>query len=105
MDDIDAALPQTDLPPLLLLSGLLCDETVWEGVAPRLADIARIEMIAFAGLSSIEAMARRVLHNAPPPMMSTGRAPRCCGAGPARLARSDRRRNSGLGRIAPDDPR
>jgi pimeloyl-ACP methyl ester carboxylesterase len=66
MDDIDAALPQTDLPPLLLLSGLLCDETVWEGVAPRLADIARIEMIAFAGLSSIEAMARRVLHNAPP---------------------------------------
>ena len=66
MDDVGAAAPQTDLPPLLLLSGLLCDETVWDGVALRLADVAQTRAIAFAGLSSIEDMAQHVLQAAPP---------------------------------------
>lgn len=66
MADVDAAAPQSGLPPLLLLSGLLCDETVWDGVASRLADLAQTHAIGFAGLSSIEAMAQHVLQAAPP---------------------------------------
>ena len=54
------------MQPLLLLCGLLCDEVVWDDVPARLADVADVSVISFDGLSSIGAMADRVLRMAPP---------------------------------------
>ncbi len=51
--------------PLLLLSGLLCDETVWADIPARLADVAQIHIRSFPGFSSISAMAEHVLQSAP----------------------------------------
>lgn len=50
---------------LVLLSGLLCDETVWQDISDDLQDIATIYMISFKGCDSIEEMAKKVLDNAP----------------------------------------
>jgi pimeloyl-ACP methyl ester carboxylesterase len=47
--------------PLLLLSGLLCDETVWSDIPERLADVAEARILSFGGFSSIPAMAEHVL--------------------------------------------
>jgi pimeloyl-ACP methyl ester carboxylesterase len=54
------------MQPLFLLSGLLCDETVWSDVPRRLADIADVHVVSFGGVSSIATMASRVLAVAPP---------------------------------------
>jgi pimeloyl-ACP methyl ester carboxylesterase len=54
------------MQPLLLLCGLLCDEAVWADIPARLADVADVQVISFGGLSSIGAMAERVLARAPP---------------------------------------
>jgi pimeloyl-ACP methyl ester carboxylesterase len=51
--------------PLLLLSGLLCDETIWADIPHRLADAADTRIISFGGFSSITAMAEHVLAVAP----------------------------------------
>jgi pimeloyl-ACP methyl ester carboxylesterase len=51
--------------PLLLLSGLLCDETVWADIPRRLEDIADSRIISFSGYSSISGMAEHVLSVAP----------------------------------------
>ncbi len=51
--------------PLLLLSGLLCDETVWSDIPQRLADVAESHILSFRGYSSITAMAEQVLSAAP----------------------------------------
>ena len=51
--------------PLLLLSGLLCDETVWADIPERLADVAEVRILSFGGFSSIAAMAAHVLAVAP----------------------------------------
>lgn len=51
--------------PLLLLSGLLCDETVWADIPERLEDVAQAKVISFRGFSSIPAMAEHVLSTAP----------------------------------------
>lgn len=51
--------------PLLLLSGLLCDETVWADIPDRLADVAEVRILSFGGFSSITAMAEHVLAVAP----------------------------------------
>jgi pimeloyl-ACP methyl ester carboxylesterase len=51
--------------PLLLLSGLLCDETVWADIPRRLADMADSRVISFSGCSSITGMAEHVLSVAP----------------------------------------
>src|SRR5450631_844901 len=51
--------------PLLLLSGLLCDETVWADIPERLGDVADVCIISFSGFSSISAMAEHVLATAP----------------------------------------
>jgi pimeloyl-ACP methyl ester carboxylesterase len=56
------ALPR---PPLVLLSGLLCDETIWTDVAERLAAVASVSILYFDAEDSIEAMAQRVLEAAP----------------------------------------
>lgn len=50
---------------LVLLSGLLCDETVWKDVAKDLKDIANIYLISFKGCDSIQMMAQKVLDNSP----------------------------------------
>lgn len=47
--------------PLLLLSGLLCDETIWADIPARLADVADVRILSFRGFSSISAMAEHVL--------------------------------------------
>jgi pimeloyl-ACP methyl ester carboxylesterase len=53
------------LQPLVLLSGLLCDESIWTDVVDRLKDVAAARIISFPGFSSIGAMAERVLKLAP----------------------------------------
>jgi pimeloyl-ACP methyl ester carboxylesterase len=60
------------MQPLLLLCGLLCDEAVWCDVPARLADVAEVRVISFEGLSSIGAMADRVLSEAPPRFAMAG---------------------------------
>ena len=51
--------------PLLLLSGLLCDETIWADIPQRLGDAADVRVVSFRGFSSIPAMAEHVLARAP----------------------------------------
>lgn len=51
--------------PLLLLSGLLCDETIWADIPRRLEDAADTRIISFGGFSSITGMAEHVLSVAP----------------------------------------
>ncbi len=51
--------------PLLLLSGLLCDETIWADIPERLGDDADVRIVSFRGFSSIPAMAEHVLALAP----------------------------------------
>jgi pimeloyl-ACP methyl ester carboxylesterase len=46
---------------LLLLSGLLCDETIWADIPERLGDVADVRVVSFRGFSSIAAMAQHVL--------------------------------------------
>jgi pimeloyl-ACP methyl ester carboxylesterase len=52
--------------PLLLLCGLLCDDTVWADIPERLADAADVRIQSFRQFSSIPAMAEHVLTAAPP---------------------------------------
>jgi pimeloyl-ACP methyl ester carboxylesterase len=51
--------------PLLLLCGLLCDETVWADIPDRLKDAAEARIFSFRGFSSLPAMAEHVLAMAP----------------------------------------
>jgi pimeloyl-ACP methyl ester carboxylesterase len=51
--------------PLLLLSGLLCDEVLWADIPERLEDVADVRVRSFRGFSSISAMAEHVLETAP----------------------------------------
>ncbi len=50
---------------LVLLSGLLCDETIWFDVANNLKDSVSTYLISFKGYDSIENMAKKVLDNSP----------------------------------------
>ncbi|HEV7612169.1 MAG TPA: alpha/beta fold hydrolase [Steroidobacteraceae bacterium] len=50
---------------LLLLSGLLCDETIWADIPVRLRDAADVRVVSFRGFSSIASMAEHVLAAAP----------------------------------------
>jgi pimeloyl-ACP methyl ester carboxylesterase len=50
---------------LLLLSGLLCDETVWRDAAQDLKSSADLRIASFPGFDSIQAMAEHVLRIAP----------------------------------------
>lgn len=52
-------------PVLLLLPGLLCDETNWAGQGTALAEIADCQVPVYRTLGSIEAMAAHVLAVAP----------------------------------------
>jgi pimeloyl-ACP methyl ester carboxylesterase len=51
---------------LVLLCGVLCDETFWSDIPQRLAAVADVSVVSFRGFSSIQAMARHVLAVAPP---------------------------------------
>jgi len=51
--------------PLLLLSGLLSDETVWADAAQRLSATTAVQIVCFPSLSSIGAMAEHALRGAP----------------------------------------
>jgi pimeloyl-ACP methyl ester carboxylesterase len=53
------------MPTLFLLSGLLCDETVWGDIPERLAGVADVRVVYFRGFASLTAMAEHVLHLAP----------------------------------------
>lgn len=53
------------IPPLLLLSGLLSDETVWADAAERLSATTAVRIVCFPAFSSIGAMAEHVLSIAP----------------------------------------
>src|ERR1035438_6914233 len=57
--------PMSKRQSLLLLSGLICDETIWQDIAPRLAGVADLRMYSFPGFDSISAMAKHVLQTAP----------------------------------------
>lgn len=50
---------------LLLLSGLLCDETIWADIPDRIADAADVRILSFRDFSSIADMAEYVLSLAP----------------------------------------
>ncbi len=57
---------------VLLLSGLLCDETVWWGIYPRLADLADVTPLHFAGYDSLTLMAESALAAVPGPVAVVG---------------------------------
>ncbi len=52
--------------PLVMLSGLLCDDRAWRPVADLLSDTADCTLVSFENETSITAMARKVLDVAPP---------------------------------------
>jgi len=59
-------------PRVLLLAGLLCDRTVWEGVVARLAPRYAVTTVSFEGFESIEAMARHALGDGGAPLAVVG---------------------------------
>jgi pimeloyl-ACP methyl ester carboxylesterase len=50
---------------IVFLSGLLCNETVWEDVSKELENTYDVSIISFQGCDSIEKMAKKVLDTAP----------------------------------------
>jgi pimeloyl-ACP methyl ester carboxylesterase len=50
---------------IVFLSGLLCNETVWEDVSKELENTYDVSIISFQGCDSIEMMAKKVLDTAP----------------------------------------
>lgn len=52
-------------PPLLLLSGLLCDASIWDAQRAALADIAEVQVLDFPGIDSVQQMAAQALAAAP----------------------------------------
>ena len=60
------------MPSLLLLSGLLCDETVWADAAQELASAADVRIVSFAGFDSLQSMAEYVLRLAPQQFLVAG---------------------------------
>lgn len=57
---------------LYFLSGLMCDDTVWQEIADQLSDIANVSMMSFRGFNSIEKMAEKVLSEASAPFSLIG---------------------------------
>jgi pimeloyl-ACP methyl ester carboxylesterase len=51
--------------PLLLLPGLICDQTAWQQQIDALADIAACACADYGSLDSLPAMAEAVLRSAP----------------------------------------
>lgn len=59
------------MKPLYLLSGLLCDDTIWSDIVARL-DRPDVQVISFPGFDSIGAMAEHVLATAPKQFVVVG---------------------------------
>lgn len=57
--------PAFDKVPLVLVSGMLCDRSVWASIAPELGDIAQIIPVDIGAVESVEAMADHLLDIAP----------------------------------------
>src|ERR1700733_3045105 len=53
------------MPPLLLLPGLICDQTVWQRQIDGLSDVAVCACADYGSLDSLPAMAEAVLRTAP----------------------------------------
>jgi len=58
--------------PLILLSGLLSDETIWSDAAALLESRAMVRILAFPNFNSIVDMANHVLAEAPPQFALAG---------------------------------
>jgi pimeloyl-ACP methyl ester carboxylesterase len=56
---------KNELTPLLLLPGLICDQTVWQQQIDALSDMAACTCADYGSLDSIPVMAETVLHAAP----------------------------------------
>jgi pimeloyl-ACP methyl ester carboxylesterase len=54
------------MEPLVLLPGLMCDQTVWQGQIDALSDAAECTCMDWGHLDSLPAMAEHVLRLAPP---------------------------------------
>ena len=57
---------------VFLLSGLLCDARVWRDVADLIAHEHEVRILSFEGLTSIGAMADRVIHETTKPSVIIG---------------------------------
>jgi pimeloyl-ACP methyl ester carboxylesterase len=57
---------------LFLLSGLLCDETIWADAAQDLSSAAHVRIVSFPGFDSIPAMAEHVLRTMSGPFLVAG---------------------------------
>jgi len=56
---------QSGTAHLALLSGLLCDDFMWQAVVPKLQPPVQVKTFSFAGFHSLTEMAAHVLHNMP----------------------------------------
>jgi pimeloyl-ACP methyl ester carboxylesterase len=61
-----------DRLPLLLLPGLLCDETAWRHQVDALGDLADVRVVTYPDATTVAAMAERVLAVAPPSFALAG---------------------------------
>ena len=55
---------------IVFLSGLLCDETVWEDISKELQHDYEVLIISFRGCDSIEKMAKKVLNGLIDPVVA-----------------------------------
>lgn len=62
----------SELPTLVLIPGLLCDERLWQDQITNLTDVCRPHVADMSQDNSIEAMAKRVLAKAPERFILTG---------------------------------
>ncbi|HEY6339996.1 MAG TPA: alpha/beta hydrolase [Bryobacteraceae bacterium] len=60
------------MTPLVLIPGLMCDETVWKTQVDALSDLAECRIAAHNGLDSLPAMAAAILEDAPPKFALAG---------------------------------
>src|ERR1700674_786091 len=80
---------------LVLLCGLLCDETFWTDIPRRLSSVADVSVLSFRGFSSIGAMAEHVLASTPERFAMAGHS--MGGRVALEVMRSASRRVTGLG--------
>jgi len=52
--------------PLVLIPGLMCDDTVWQPLVPLLADVAHCQLVDHGAADDLAQMARQILDDAPP---------------------------------------
>jgi pimeloyl-ACP methyl ester carboxylesterase len=65
MTSVETHLPPNHREPLLLLPGLICDQTAWQQQIDALSDVAVCTCPDYGSLDSLSAMAEHVLRSAP----------------------------------------